>query len=382
MYIRKWKHFSYYLDEYLQQGLPHVVRFSLPTDHEGTQIYEDLVYGHHEHNPYATEGDFILLKSDGYPTYHLANVIDDHLMDISHVLRGHEWQTSTSKHLLLYKAFNWQPPTYGHLSLLERERGRKLSKRDKENAINPIEIDYYRQKGYYPDAILNFITLCGGGGFSDVDTVIGKTLDEMISLFNIKLFSRHAAIVDFKKLSICQRAHLKREYQKSNEGRQHLIEELRQKVLHYYPEKNPRTSIQLQNDYLEKTMNMIDFRIILLDELFANNLYEYLWKEPEIQKDLIDNVEQFRFVIQRTLTNIDRIHFTHDDVKQFVEEFKPNKISSKQVFRIWRLVLCGCLQGPPVHEIATFFGSDIVRKRFENAIRLLDQQSENVQVKL
>jgi glutamyl-tRNA synthetase len=350
--------------------LPYVVRFSLPTDDQGTQIYEDLVYGHHEHNPYTTEGDFILLKSDGYPTYHLANVIDDHLMEISHVLRGHEWQTSTSKHLLLYKAFNWQPPTYGHFSLLERERGKKLSKRDKENAINPIEIDYYRQKGYYPDAILNFIAVCGGGGFSYDNTIIGKTLDEMIPLFDIKLFSRHAAIVDFKKLSMCQRAHLKRRYQESSER---VIEELRQKVLQYYPEKNLQTSIQLQNDYLEKTLNMIDFRISLLDELFTNNLYEYLWKEPEIRKDLIDNVEQFRFVIQQTLTKFDQIRFTHEDVKQFVEEFKPTKISPKQIFRIWRLVLCGCLQGPPVHEIATFFGSDIVRKRFENANMLLDQ---------
>ncbi|CAF3522316.1 unnamed protein product [Adineta steineri] len=369
-------------NEYLQQGLPHVIRFSLPTDKSGTQSYDDLVYGHHEHNPYATEGDFILLKSDGYPTYHLANVIDDHLMDITHVLRGHEWQTSTSKHLLLYKAFNWQSPIYGHLPLLERERGRKLSKRDKENAINPIEIDYYRQKGYYPNAILNFITLCGGGGFTDNDKIIGTNLDEMISLFNIKLFSRHAAIVDFKKLSLCQRAHFKREYDKSIESRQQIIDELRQKVLHYYPEKNSSTSIQLQNDYLEKCLNMLDIRINLLDELFTNNLYEYLWKEPEIKKDFIDNSEHFKFVIKQTLLKLNEIHFTHDDVKKFVEEYRPNKITNKQIFRIWRLVLCGCLQGPPVHEIVTFFGSNIVQKRFENALRVLDQQNENVQVKL
>jgi glutamyl/glutaminyl-tRNA synthetase len=127
---------------------------------------------------------------------------------------------------------------------------------------------------------------------------------------------------------------------------------------------------------------MIDFRIILLDELFTNNLYEYLWKEPEIQKNLIDNIEQFKFIIQQTLKKIDQIHFTHDDVKYFIDEYKPNKITNKQIFRIWRLVLCGCLQGPPVHEIATFFGSDIVRKRFENALRILDQQNESVQVKL
>ncbi|CAF1416046.1 unnamed protein product, partial [Rotaria sordida] len=234
----------------------------------------------------------------------------------------------------------------------------------------------------FPNAILNFITLCGGGGFTDEDAITGKTLDEMISLFNIKLFSRHAAIVDFKKLSLCQRAHFKREYQKSIEGRQNIIEQLRQKVLHYYPEKNFISSIQLQNDYLEKVLNMIDFRIILLDELFTNNSYEYLWKEPEIKKDFIDNIEQFKFVIKQTLNNFNEIHFRHDDIKKFIKEYQPNTITNKQIFRIWRLVLCGCLQGPPVQEIATFFGSDIVRKRFENALVVLDQQNENVQVKL
>lgn len=301
-------------------------------------------------------------------------------MNITHVLRGHEWQTSTSKHLLLYKAFNWQPPQYGHLPLLERERGRKLSKRDPENAKNPIEIDYYRQKGYYSDAVLNFITLCGGGGFKDDDTVIGKTLEEMISLFDIKLFSRHAAIVDFKKLALCQRAHLKRKYQKSKEGRQRVIEELRQKVLQYYPEKNTTNALQLQDDYLKKTLDMIDFRITLLDELFTNNLYEYLWKDPALKKDLIDDVPQFKFVVKYTLDNLNQIHFTHDEVKQLVGKYQAKKLNNKEVFRIWRLVLCGCLQGPPVHEIATFFGPDIVRKRFERALLTLDQQNENVPV--
>jgi len=362
------------INENIQQGVPHVIRFSLPTDEHGTQKYEDLVYGHHEHNPYANEGDFILLKSDGFPTYHLANVIDDHLMNITHVLRGHEWQTSTSKHLLLYKAFQWIPPAFGHLPLLERERGRKLSKRDKENAVNPIEIEYYREKGFYSDAILNFITLCGGGGFSDHESIVGKTLDEMIPLFDIKLFSRHAAIVDFQKLILCQRTHLRRAYEKSNESRKMILNELKEKLLKNYPEKKNSNSIQLHDDYLEKTLNMIDFRISLLDELFSNPLYEYLWKEPEFHVDLIDNIDQIRFVIEKSLEKLCELRFSHDDVKNFVEIYKPKKITAKDVFRIWRSVLCGCFQGPPVHDIATFFGRDIVKKRFEKALRIVDEK--------
>ena len=82
------------------------------------------------------------------------------------------------------------------------------------------------------------------------------------------------------------------------------------------------------------------------------------------------------------MTNLDQLRFSHDEVKNFVKIYQPKQITNKQIFRIWRLVLCGCLQGPPVHEIATFFGSDVVRKRFENALRVVDQQNENVQVKL
>ncbi|CAF0792490.1 unnamed protein product [Didymodactylos carnosus] len=234
-------------DEYKRQGVPSVVRFILPPDE--SQVYDDLIFGQHEHNPYHTEGDFIIMKADGYPTYHFANVIDDHLMAITHVFRGHEWQTSTSKHLLLYKAFDWQPPKYGHLPLIEREKGRKLSKRAEENYQNPIEIEYYRKNDFIPDGLLNFITLTGGG--FRTDTTIGKTLEEMIETFDHTLLTRHAAILDFKKLDVCQRAHLKRRYKQDRIG---VIEKLRQKVMKYYPDKKRGTSLQLETSYLGKSI--------------------------------------------------------------------------------------------------------------------------------
>ena len=140
--------------------------------------------------------------------------------------------------------------------------------------------------------------------------------------------------------------------------------------------------MQLQDEYLEKTMSMIDTRIVLLDDLFSDHLYEYLWKEPELKREHVDSSEQFRFVITETLENLPQITFTHDDVKKLIQKYQPKKISPKQVFRIWRLVLCGCLQGPPVHEISTFFGSEIVRSRLQRALRALEQQNEEVPVKL
>jgi len=158
----------------------------------------------------AVEGDPIILKSDGFPTYHLANVVDDHDMKITHVLRGVEWQPSTSKHILLYKlviqqfkikiydlhisdnliilqfiysrAFGWNPPNFGHLPLLINKDGTKLSKRQ-----NDITINSYRLKGIYPEALLNFVISCGGGFVQNNErNVYIRPLSELVSKVGMK----------------------------------------------------------------------------------------------------------------------------------------------------------------------------------------------------
>lgn len=120
--------------------------------------FNDLIYGNINYDVVENEGDPIIVKSDGYPTYHFANVVDDHLMRITHVLRGVEWQISTTKHLQLYEAFGWTPPKFGHLPLIMNADGSKLSKRQGD-----IQLDYYREKGILPQALINYITLSGGG---------------------------------------------------------------------------------------------------------------------------------------------------------------------------------------------------------------------------
>lgn len=120
--------------------------------------FNDLVYGWTRHEVASIEGDPVILKGDGFPTYHLANVVDDHHMEISHVLRGTEWLTSTSKHLLLYRAFGWDPPQFAHLPLLLNRDGTKLSKRQGD-----IFVERFAQDGYLPEALLDIITTCGSG---------------------------------------------------------------------------------------------------------------------------------------------------------------------------------------------------------------------------
>lgn len=121
---------------------PFVLRFKLRSS---PSHVDDLVFGRVEQNIADVEGDFVILKSDGFPTYHFANVVDDHLMRISHVLRGEEWLISTVKHLQLYRAFGWEPPKFGHLPLLlDPETGGKLSKRNRS-----VFVEQYQENGYF-----------------------------------------------------------------------------------------------------------------------------------------------------------------------------------------------------------------------------------------
>ena len=135
-------------------NLPHVIRFKIPENIE-TIVVDDLIRGKVEFQNTLLD-DFVLLKSDGYPTYHLANVVDDHEMEISHVLRAEEWLSSTPKHLLLYKAFGYQPPAFAHLPMILGSDKSKLSKR--HGATSILE---YQTSGYLPDAMLNFLVLLG-----------------------------------------------------------------------------------------------------------------------------------------------------------------------------------------------------------------------------
>ncbi len=136
----------------LADGAPHVVRLRVP---EGETVYRDRLRGEITFQN-ETIDDQVLLKSDGFPTYHLANVVDDHQMAISHVVRAEEWITSTPKHVLLYEAFGWQPPEFVHMPLLRNKDRSKISKRK-----NPVSLDWYREQGYLPEALRNFLALLG-----------------------------------------------------------------------------------------------------------------------------------------------------------------------------------------------------------------------------
>ncbi len=168
---------------------PYVIRLKVPLS--GECVYEDANKGRVT-TPWADVDDQVLLKSDGFPTYHLANVVDDSLMKITHVIRGDEWMTSTPKHILLYESFGWTPPTFYHMPLLLGPDGKKLSKRK-----NPTSIFFYKDSGYLPEAFRNFLTLMGYSMEGDKEIY---SLEEICSTFDPKRIGISGAFFDFQKL--------------------------------------------------------------------------------------------------------------------------------------------------------------------------------------
>ncbi len=176
----------------LDAATPSVIRLKVPRD--GETAYVDLIRKKGEPVVFQNSviDDQVLLKSDGFPTYHLANVVDDHLMRISHVVRAEEWVNSTPKHILLYRAFGWEPPVYVHMPLLRNPDKSKISKRK-----NPTSLDWYREQGYLPEAILNFLALMGwsaeeGKEVFDIETIVRE--------FSWDRVSTSAPIFDLQKL--------------------------------------------------------------------------------------------------------------------------------------------------------------------------------------
>lgn len=183
------------VQQLLDEGAPHVVRLKIPGNE--TVRFEDEVRGT---VTFETGGldDQVLLKSDGLPTYHLANVVDDHHMRISHVIRGEEWLPSTPKHVLLYNAFGWTPPTFAHLPLIMSPEGGKLSKRASNELGIPVFVTDYREVGYEPEALLNFLALLGWNPGTEQEIF---PMEELIEAFSLDRVGVSGVQFDLDKLN-------------------------------------------------------------------------------------------------------------------------------------------------------------------------------------
>lgn len=177
------------IEEKLTSGAPHVIRLKMPDEHRFA--FEDIIRGRVEMDA-AQSDDQVIIKSDGFPTYHLAAVVDDHYMQISHVIRGEEWLSSTPKHIWLYQCLGWDAPKWVHLPLILNTDRSKLSKR-----MNDVSVESYLNKGYLKEALINFVALLG---WHEADDQELYTLEELCNTFSLERVSKAGAVFDLTKL--------------------------------------------------------------------------------------------------------------------------------------------------------------------------------------
>lgn len=228
----------------IESGSEYVIRLFSPIDEEVT--FEDIIRGEIKVSTNDID-DQILIKSDGYPTYHLANVVDDHLMKISHVIRGEEWLPSTPKHVLLYNSFNWESPKFAHLPLLLNKDKSKLSKRQ-----GSVAVEDYLQKGYLRDAFINFIALLGWNPSGDREIY---TFEELIEFFNLEKVNKAGAVFDVQKLDWMNQQYIKQS-----------DPEMLASIL---MESSQNSGIIITKEFSIKVVNLLKERITFVDDILT-----------------------------------------------------------------------------------------------------------------
>jgi glutamyl-tRNA synthetase len=333
----------------VEKGEPHVIRLKMPQT--GETVFEDLIRGEIRFENKLID-DQVLIKSDGFPTYHFAVVIDDHLMEISHVIRGEEWISSTPKHLQLYKYFGWEPPQFGHLSLILNPDKSKLSKRQGDVAVGD-----YQKKGYLPEALLNFIAFLGWNPGDDRELF---TLEELIKEFSLEKVSKAGAVFNVEKLNWYNKEYIKK---LSNEE---LVERAEPWLKEVFKEQ--------EKEQLIKAVGLEKERITTLAELpeaikFVFKLPDYpkeflVWKKstPEEAKKILEELKNYLSTLS--------IQFTKPELEIKIGEWiKSQNYSNGSVLWPLRVALSGQQNSPGPYEIAEVLGKEEVVKRIEVALQ-------------
>ncbi|MDO5568673.1 MAG: glutamate--tRNA ligase [bacterium] len=333
----------------LARGDKYVIRQKIKKD--GISVYEDLVYGKIEVENRVLE-DQILLKSDGYPTYNFANVIDDHLMGITTVVRGNEYLMSTAKYNLLYDAFGFPRPKYIHLPLVLGEDGQKLSKRNGDASF----MDLYNE-GYLSEAIVNYLALLG---WSSADNKEIFTMDELIDVFDVKRISKAPATYDVKKLQWVN-AHYIKKLQ---------INELRDLTIKHL--SNAYDISNIDEIWLDRLIKLYQLElkygkeIVKLSSLFFEKNVVY---NDECLKFLQDNeVKKVLSVYYNYI--IDMSDFSIESINKMINDIKINNgIKGKMLYMPIRVVASGLMHGPELVETLYLLGKDKVIDRLKDYLK-------------
>ena len=350
----------------LDRGEHYVIRFKMPPDEE--IHFEDVIRGHIVVNT-NTLDDKVLFKSDGMPTYHLANIVDDHLMKITHVIRGEEWLPSLPLHFMIYKSFGWEPPLFAHLPLLLKPDGKgKLSKRDGDKMGFPVFPLYwpygetakgYREEGYYPEAFINMLAFLGWNPGTEQEIF---SMDELINAFSIERVGKSGSRFDPEKAKWFNHQYLQR---KSN---QQLALEFRE----YLRAKGYHMDIVR----LEVLVALVKERVSFVREIWDQT--DFFFKAPEAydqdavrkrwKEDSPSLLKELRNVIQ-DLTDFSA-SATETAVKAWIEK---NNYSTGAVMNAFRLLIVGALRGPHIFDIISWIGKEETLNRIDKGVAELSK---------
>ncbi len=351
------------VEKLLAQKTPFVVRQKIPET--GEVKWRDLVRGDVSFQC-DTIDDQVLLKSDGFPTYHLANVVDDHLMEITHVIRGEEWLSSTPKHILLYRALEWKIPEFGHLPLLLNKDRTKLSKRQGD-----VAVDDYRKKGYLPEAVINFIALLGWHpGGSETEEIF--SLKELVEKFSLEKVHKGGAIFDIEKLDWVNWQWHRKKYE-TEPG------EKSEKLLKLCDEFLP-DEWKMDKNFLKRCLVTVEEKI-LQQPREARQYIEFYFKKsltidpalmanPKMKVDL-PTAKKALLAVVDALTTFEHFDDQEKIKTHLIGVVAQLSLKNGQVFWPMRVALTGEAFSPGVFEVLWALGKEMALERLKMALKNL-----------
>ena len=350
----------------LKAGEEFVIRFKTPQD---TELHlNDIIRGDIKIDT-NTLDDKVLFKSDGMPTYHLANIVDDHLMEITHVIRGEEWLPSLALHQQLYNAFGWEAPKFAHLPLIMKPVGKgKLSKRDGEKMGFPVfpltwnDSIGYREEGYFPEAVTNFLALLGWNPGTEQEIF---TLEELISAFSLERVNKSGARFDPDKTKWYNQ-HYMQTHDNTDLANAFMLN-LKNKELDLPKDKN-------NADYIKQVVSLIKERATFVKDFWELGSYFFLAPTEYDEKAVKKQWKEDTAAIMTQLLSL--LEGTEDfgsenletQVKQWISE---NELSFGKVMPPLRLVIVGEMKGPHIFDIMALIGKTDSINRIKTAITVL-----------
>ncbi|MEL6976677.1 MAG: glutamate--tRNA ligase [Bacteroidota bacterium] len=345
----------------LSNNDPYVIRFKCPQDQ--TLTLQDIIRGTIEINS-NTLDDKVIFKSDGMPTYHLANIVDDHLMEISHVIRGEEWLPSLPLHFLLYDAFGWNKPEFAHLPLIMKPTGKgKLSKRDGEKGGFPVfplqwkESQGYREAGYYPEAVVNFLALLGWNPGTEKE-LFG--LHELVQEFSLERVNKSGARFDPDKTVWY--------------NRHYLQEQTNAALTEQFTPILQEKGISIEAPYVTSVIEMVKERADFVRDLWGLSAYFFVaptdYPEKAVKKQWKENTAEIMMGVSKVLESV--TDFSSQTIETQVKDWiAAEELSFGKVMPPLRLVIVGDMKGPHLFDIIAQIGRTDSLSRIQTAIERL-----------